>query len=104
LNYTIIHPGGLVDTKEEGSEQFVLDVNDNMLKNKKLRAGISRVEVANLCVAALTVGKHQSVSFDCITTLPTTVVEGETEPKPILSAEQALEAFLQKGITADYSL
>lgn len=94
LFYTIIHPGGLVD-KDEGTEKFVLDVDDKLLQNKK--RAISRTEVANLCVAALTVGKGQNVSFDCITR------EAE-ENEQVVSAEEALKEFLAKGVSADYSL
>jgi len=94
LNYTIIHPGGLIDNAE-GTEQFVLDVDDKLLKNKK--RSISRSEVANLCVAALKVARSQKVSFDCITREP-------NEAEIIMSAEEALKNFLKQGKTSDYSL
>jgi len=51
LQYTIIHPGGLVDT-ESSKMELVLDVDDRLMKNEK--KSISRGDVANLCVAALT--------------------------------------------------
>ena len=54
--------------------------------------------MASLCLAALEVSKDgQSVSFDCIAT----DVEEGTEIK---SAIAALEEFLPKEITCDYSL
>ena len=95
LDYTIIHPGGLIDTPAS-QQQLVLDVDDKLLKNEK--RSISRADVANLCVAALEVGKDgQSVSFDCIAS----DVEEGTE---IRSATAALEEFLAKEMTCDYSL
>lgn len=95
LDYTIIHPGGLIDTPAS-QQQLVLDVDDKLLKNEK--RSISRADVANLCVAALEVGKDgQSVSLDCIAT----DVEEGTEIK---SATAALEEFLSKEMTCDYSL
>jgi uncharacterized protein YbjT (DUF2867 family) len=53
LDYTIIHPGGLVDNIPPGTEEYVLDVDDKLLQNKK--RSICRDDVASLCVAALTV-------------------------------------------------
>mmetsp|Transcript_4864 Transcript_4864/g.13741 ORF Transcript_4864/g.13741 Transcript_4864/m.13741 type:complete len:317 (+) Transcript_4864:130-1080(+) len=95
LDYTIIHPGGLLDTPAS-QQQLVLDVDDKLLKNEK--RSISRADVANLCVAALEVGKDgQNASFDCIAT----EVEEGTE---INLATKALEDFLAKEITCDYSL
>jgi hypothetical protein len=94
LQYTIIHPGGLLD-KEEGIEQLVLDVDDKLIERKK--RSISRADVANLCIAALTLGNKRSVSFDCITTEGS---EGDT----VKSAEEALRDFLSENKTANYSL
>jgi len=95
LDYTIIHPGGLTDTPA-ALEQLVLDVDDKLIKNEK--RSISRADVANLCVAALEVGRDgQSVSFDCIAT----EVEQGTK---INSANESLEEFLAKEIAYDYSL
>ena len=95
LDYTIIHPGGLLDTPAS-QEQLMLDVDDKLIKNEK--RSISRADVANLCVAALEVGKGgQSVSFDCIAS----EVEEGTEIK---SATEALEEFLAKEVSCDYSL
>lgn len=66
------------------------------MKNEK--RSISREDVANLCVAALKVGSNgESVSFDCITR---PVKEGEQ----FASAEEALSAFMELGVTANYAL
>jgi len=66
------------------------------MKNEK--RSISRADVANLCVASLTVGgPEESVSFDCITR---PVADGQSVP----SAEEALAAFLKVGQTANYAL
>jgi len=95
LDYTIIHPGGLQNTPAS-QEQLMLDVDDKLIKNEK--RSISRADVANLCVAAMEVGKEgQSVSFDCIAS----EVEEGTEIK---SATEALEEFLAKELTCDYAL
>ena len=76
-------------------KQLVFDVDDKLLENKK--RSISRADVANLCLAALTVGKDRSVSFDCITKETS---EGET----VKSAEDALSDFMKENKTANYSL
>lgn len=95
LRYTIIHPGGLVDTPA-GQEELVIDVDDKLMKNTK--RSIGREDVANLCVASLSVGgDDDSVSFDCITK---PVESGET----VSSAEEALTAFMKLGQTANYAL
>jgi len=91
LQYTIIHSGGLVDTKHS-TEELVLDVDDTLMKREK--KSISRGDVANLCVAALTESGDRSVSFDCVGQ------EGES----IKSAEETLSSFLSTGKTADYTL
>lgn len=94
INYTIIHPGGLVD-KPAGTESFVLDVDDNLLENKK--RSISRADVANLCVAALKVCRRKKVSLDCITREP-------AEGTNVVTAEEALTEFLSQEKVYDYSL
>lgn len=94
MAYTIIHPGGLIDT-DPGIEQLVLDVDDVLMSNKK--RSISRADVASLCVAAVSVGKAKKVSFDCITR----PVEGVGAPT---SAEEVLTEFLKKEKTANYAL
>lgn len=99
LQYTIIHPGGLVDT--EGSKmELVLDVDDKLMKNEK--KSISRGDVANLCIAALTESGDRSVSFDCIGK-EVNVVEGE-QPDVVNSAEETFRSFLATKKTADYTL
>jgi hypothetical protein len=92
LAYTIIHPGGLVDT-DPNVEELVLDVDDKLMESSK--RSIGRADVASLCVASLST--TQNVSLDCITrALPV----GEI-PKP---APLVLEEFLKTNRTADYSL
>ena len=96
LQYTIIHPGGLVDPAETTSMELVLDVDDKLMQNEK--KSIARADVAKLCVAALTESGGQSVSFDCI---GRHLGEGEEREK---SAEQTFKAFLDEGKTCDYTL
>jgi hypothetical protein len=94
LQYTIIHPGGLIDT-EPNKMELILDVDDKLMQNEK--KSISRADVANLCIAALTESGRKSVSFDCISRQ----LEGEGSVK---SAEETLKAFLEKGETCNYAL
>jgi uncharacterized protein YbjT (DUF2867 family) len=94
LDYTIIHPGGLTDTPP-GQEDYVIDVDDKLIVNKK--RSISRGDVADLCIAALTVGKGKKVALDVITRVPE---EGAT----VKSAEEALTSFLKESKTYDYAL
>jgi hypothetical protein len=106
LDYTIIHPGGLVDT-EPGIENYVLDVNDNLMNNTK--RSISRADVANLCVAALSIGKGKKIALDCITQPTSPESDGNdndtsTSAATITSAEEALEAFIEENKVYDYAL
>lgn len=78
-----------------GREEFVLDVDDNLVKTYN-RTSISRDDLAELCVAALGVGKGQNVSFDCITQQ----IKGEQS----LSAQEAFAVFLEASKTANYAL
>ena len=94
LDYTIIHPGGLKDTPA-GEAEYILDVDDILLNNTQ--RSISRADVANLCVAALSVGKGQKVALDAITK---PLEEGQEAPSK--TAEEALEAFLQQNKTYHY--
>lgn len=94
LDYTIIHPGGLIDTPA-GEEDFVIDVNDVLLKSEK--RSISRADVASLCVAALTVGVGKKVALDVITR---PLEDGQSVKSP----EDALAAFLQENKAYDYSI
>mmetsp|Transcript_23579 Transcript_23579/g.35753 ORF Transcript_23579/g.35753 Transcript_23579/m.35753 type:complete len:333 (+) Transcript_23579:100-1098(+) len=96
LQYTILHPGGLVDPPEANKMQLVLDVDDKLMQNEK--KSIARTDVANLCIAALTESGGQSVSFDCI---GRQLDEGE---ESVSSAEETLKAFLKEGKTCDYAL
>jgi uncharacterized protein YbjT (DUF2867 family) len=94
LDYTIIHPGGLTDTPP-GQEDFIIDVDDKLIVNKK--RSISRGDVADLCIAALTVGKGKKVALDVITRAP-------EEGVKVKSAEEALSGFLKESKTYDYAL
>jgi len=94
LHYTIIHPGGLKDTPG-GLNNLVLDVDDKLLQNKERQ--ISREDVAELCVAALSVGSHKDVSFDCISTAP-------KDGDKIKSAEDVLEEFLAINKSCNYDI
>ena len=96
MNYTIIHPGGLVDTPG-GIEEIVIDVDDKLGDSHKMTR-IGREDVAALCVASLSVGNRQNVSFDCITRK---LKPNEEAP---LSAEEALATFLEQSKTANYSV
>jgi nucleoside-diphosphate-sugar epimerase len=119
LDYTIIHPGGLVDTPG-GIEEFVLDVDDNLYNQTGVirKTRISREDVADLCVAALSVGKNRKVSFDCITRPiftasddddddddidSTATITAATKTTTRSSAEEALSKFLELSKTADYA-
>mmetsp|Transcript_26256 Transcript_26256/g.46652 ORF Transcript_26256/g.46652 Transcript_26256/m.46652 type:complete len:353 (-) Transcript_26256:1098-2156(-) len=99
LDYTIIHPGGLLDTPG-GNEEFVLDVDDNLYQGPKRSTRISREDLAELCVAALSVAKGQKVSFDCITRPLPEGDKSRTAPK---SAERALSEFLELSKSSNYA-
>lgn len=93
LQYTIIHPGGLVDA-EPSMMNIALDVDDKLLQREK--KSISRGDVASLCVAALTESEGNSVSFDCVGE----PVAGEEKE----SLEESFREFLRTGKTTDYTL
>ena len=95
LQYTILHPGGLVDPPEPNRMELVLDVDDNLMQNEK--KSIARTDVAKLCIAALTESGGNSVSFDCIGRQ----LEGDESVK---SAEETFKAFLNERKTCDYTL
>lgn len=110
LQYTIIHPGGLVD-KNDGLESLVLDVDDTLMKREK--KSIARSDVAKLCIAALTESGDRSVSFDCIgdqVLLEAGDGDGVAETgnggggRRKSSAADAFRSFLATGKTADYTL
>eukprot|EP00980_Cylindrotheca_fusiformis_P019734 scaffold6898_cov123-Cylindrotheca_fusiformis.AAC.11 len=93
LDYTILHPGGLVDTPG-GVQDLVLDVDDNLFF-KHRRTCISREDVADLCVTSLTLGQGKRVSLDCITQ--------DVEPGEVRkSTEECLSSFLEGSRTAHY--
>ncbi len=97
LQYTIIHPGGLVDT-DSSKQELLLDVDDVLMKMEK--KSISRGDVANLRIAALTESGNRSVSFDCIGKQRDAV---EGRDLTFVSAEEAFRLFLSTGKTADYT-
>jgi uncharacterized protein YbjT (DUF2867 family) len=88
LDYTIIHPGGLIDTPP-GQEDFVLDVDDKLIQREK--RSISRADVAALCVSALTVARGKKVSLDAI-----------TEQGDVRSPDEALKSFLAESKVYSY--
>lgn len=93
LQYTIIHPGGLVDA-EPSQMNVVLDVDDKLMAREQ--KSIARGDVARLCVAALTESGEASVSFDCV---------GEpAAAEDRVPAEAAFREFVAAGRTADYTL
>jgi hypothetical protein len=117
LDYTIIHPGGLIDTPA-GVEEYVLDVNDVLLNNTK--RSISREDVANLCVAAISLYQpgNTKIALDCITRpvggttasddninddTTTTTTSSTIRPK-IPTATEALEQFIREGKVYNYEL
>lgn len=99
LQYTIIHPGGLVDTAPS-SQELSLDVDDNLMKRET--KSISRGDVANLCIAALTESGDRSVSFDCCGNSEDGAAVGEGTS--VATAEESFREFLLTGKTADYTM
>lgn len=102
LKYTIIHPGGLKNTPG-GVLNIDIDVDDKLKSRKMVQRGISRCDVARLCIAALDVmydgggnGGGQSTSFDCVNS---EVPEGEERK----CAQTTLLEFLASGKEYDYS-
>jgi len=93
LDYTILHPGGLVDG-DGGMQELELDVDDNMFA-KHPRTCISREDLADLCVSSLDLGKGKKVSFDCIAH---DVKEGQVRR----STDHVLQSFLEESKTANY--
>ena len=99
MDYTIIHPGGLVDAygTPNAQQKVLLDVDDNLFLDKNLsRTCISREDVAELCVSALNVGRGKKVSFDCIAT--------ETQNEVLKTSDETLLEFFDESKTANYSL
>ena len=78
-----------------GMNHLILDVDDILLKNKERQ--ISREDVAELCVASLTIGGKKDVSFDCISTAPN---DGDI----IKSAEDVLKDFFATNKSCNYDL
>lgn len=93
LDYTILHPGGLVDTPG-GVQELELDVDDNLFR-KHPRTCICREDVADLCVNSLIVGQGKQVSLDCISK---DVADGAART----STKEKLQEFLEECKTAHY--
>jgi uncharacterized protein YbjT (DUF2867 family) len=94
LDYTIIHPGGLLDTPG-GQERIILNTGDKLMEEKK--KSISRADVASLCVAALTVNQGRKVCLDCISHPMVDPLE------PVTTAEEVLRAYLPTTTQQNYS-
>ena len=92
LEYTIIHPGGLVD-EEGGKRRLVVDLDDALLKRKT--RSIPRADVARLAVACLGLPAAANKAFDVCAD-----PAGEGEPTADLGA---LVASLG-GRSCDYGI
>jgi hypothetical protein len=103
LQYTIIHPGGLVDNMVPNTMDLVLDVDDALMKCEK--KSISRADVANLCIAALTESGDRSVSFDCIARQVGEITADDSVAATAAAglAVDTFRSFLATGKTADYN-
>jgi len=93
LSCTIIHPGGLKN-ESSGKKQIILDVDDNLMRNKA--RSISRPDVAKLCVAALSTCRGKKVAFDCVSR---DLTEGEKLNNP----SEIILKFLEEGKKYDFS-
>lgn len=72
LNYTIIHPGGLID-EQGGEREIVLGVDDELIKRAETEGtsrSIPRDDVAALAVAALTAKSADNRSVDAVAKAP----------------------------------
>mmetsp|Transcript_88815 Transcript_88815/g.177610 ORF Transcript_88815/g.177610 Transcript_88815/m.177610 type:complete len:316 (+) Transcript_88815:127-1074(+) len=98
LDYTIIHPGGLVDSPG-GKRKLAVGVDDVLLDNKFRQ--VPRADVARMCCAAVAdpeaAGLAKCVSFD-LTSKP----EGEGNPTLGLTGIRAALAAL-KGASCNYN-
>mmetsp|Transcript_19139 Transcript_19139/g.47844 ORF Transcript_19139/g.47844 Transcript_19139/m.47844 type:complete len:303 (-) Transcript_19139:292-1200(-) len=91
LDYTIVHPGGLVD-EPPAQRELIVDVDDKLLELKSRQ--VPRADVARVCRAALLEPSARNVSFD-LASKP--VGEGE-------ATKQASSVFRQlAGRSCDYS-
>jgi len=92
LTYTIIHPGGLVDT-EGGKRQLVVGVDDSLLK--RTVRNIPRADVAALAVGCVGLKEAQDKSFDVC-------AEAEGEGQPTTDWAALLASL--NGASCDYSI
>ncbi|MEW5297232.1 MAG: hypothetical protein WDW36_000456 [Sanguina aurantia] len=92
LQYTIIHPGGLID-KKGGERQILIDVDDVLIT--RTSRSIPREDVAEVAVQCLLLPQALNKSFDIISIVP-----GEgTITTDIGSLVDSLQ-----GKTCDYSI
>jgi len=96
LDYTIIHPGGLID-EEPAKREIVVGLDDVLLKLKS--RSIPRADVARVCCAALFDERAKNKSFD-IATKP--IGEG----KPTVHAKDVFGILVLQHPeqSADYSI
>lgn len=78
LDYTIVHPGGLID-EPSAKRELLVGVDDELLKLKY--RSVPRADVARVCCAALKNSAASNLSFD-LASKP----EGEGEPTSDASA------------------
>ena len=93
LDYSIVHPGGLLN-KEGGKRELLVGVNDELLAGD--RRSVPRADVARCVVACLTSPSAKNLSFDLASR-----EEGEGG-----GATTDVDALLEaaSGMTYDYSL
>lgn len=110
LDYTILHPGHLVDAPG-GKEEYVLGVDDKLYElnhqqhkiynSTEARRGsvtrISREDVAELCVAALSAGKGKKISFDCIT-MSSSALSSSSPPQQQQKTKRRKRPFRRKSV------
>lgn len=85
LNYTIIHPGGLID-EAGGAKQWVLGVDDTLLNHTP--RNIPRADVAALAVACIGLPEAARRSFDVVAGPPAAGAAVSNDAKALLAALQ----------------
>eukprot|EP00533_Pseudo-nitzschia_delicatissima_P013005 CAMPEP_0197272550 /NCGR_PEP_ID=MMETSP1432-20130617/10056_1 /TAXON_ID=44447 /ORGANISM="Pseudo-nitzschia delicatissima, Strain UNC1205" /LENGTH=394 /DNA_ID=CAMNT_0042738111 /DNA_START=140 /DNA_END=1324 /DNA_ORIENTATION=+ len=110
LDYTILHPGHLVDAPG-GFEEYVLGVDDELYElnhqqhkiynsteaSRGAATRISREDVAELCVAALSAGKDKKISFDCIT-MSSSALSSSSPPQKLHKTKRRKRPFRRKSV------
>ncbi|GAB4818937.1 hypothetical protein N2152v2_005983 [Parachlorella kessleri] len=70
LNYTIVHPGGLLNDKG-GERELILDVDDKLINEQPSQSkSIPREDVAELCVQALLLKEADNRAIDVVSKPP----------------------------------